>query len=184
MKTSSINIAITLTFTLFLAACGGGSAIKGDESAGEGASASTTGSGAETSAAGDSRAEGRLATSAERPEKTRVYFDFDSSAIDNESRGIIERHAAYLAANPNIKINLTGHADERGTREYNLALGERRGTSVERMLEVLGITSDRMTMISYGEEQPLAMGHDETSWRVNRRVELIYPTPVAGSTGR
>jgi peptidoglycan-associated lipoprotein len=111
---------------------------------------------------------------AQQPDKLRVHFEFDSSAIDSESRRIIEQHAAYLAANPDIKINLTGHADERGTREYNLALGERRGVSVERMLRVLGITTDRVTTISYGEEQPLAMGHEETSWRVNRRVEFIY----------
>ena len=75
---------------------------------------------------------------------------------------------------PGVKINLTGHADERGTREYNLALGGRRGEAVERMLQGLGVRTDRITMISYGEEQPLAMGHDETSWRVNRRVEFIY----------
>lgn len=181
MKTLSVNIAITLTLSLFLAACGGSSAIKGDESGGESTSASTTGSGAETGAAGESRAEGQVTVSAERPDQMRVHFDYDSSAIDSESRRIIEQHAAYLAANPEIKITLTGHADERGTREYNLALGQRRGGSVERMLEVLGVTTDRLTMISYGEEQPLAMGHDDTSWRVNRRVEFIYPTPVASS---
>jgi peptidoglycan-associated lipoprotein len=184
MMTSKANIALTVTLALFLAACGGGSAIRGDESGGSGESAVTTppvsGSGAETGAAGGSGVEGQAlggdtqVAMAGRPDKTRVYFEFDSSAIDSESRRIIEQHAAYLAANPDIKIDLTGHADERGTREYNLALGERRGVSVERMLRVLGITTDRITTISYGEEQPLAMGHDETSWRVNRRVEFIY----------
>jgi peptidoglycan-associated lipoprotein len=179
MKTWSVNIAITLTLALFLTACGGSSAIKGDESGSDSTNASTTGSGPETGAAGDSRAEGQMTMSAERPEKMQVHFEFDSSAVDNEARRIVEQHAAYLAAHPDIKITLTGHADERGTREYNLALGQRRGGSVERMLEVLGVTADRLTMISYGEERPLAMGHDETSWRVNRRVEFIYPTPVA-----
>jgi peptidoglycan-associated lipoprotein len=202
MMTSKVNIAITVTLALFLTACGGSSAIKGDEAGGEGTTAGTTGSaagGAETGAAGGSGAEGQalggdtqVAMAAQQPDKLRVHFEFDSSAIDSESRGIIEQHAAYLAANPDIKINLTGHADERGTREYNLALGltghadergtreynlalgERRGVSVERMLRVLGITTDRVTTISYGEEQPLAMGHEETSWRVNRRVEFIY----------
>ncbi len=187
MMTSKVNIALTLTLALFLAACGGSSAIRGDESGGASETAGTTGggaggaSGAETGAAAGSGAEGQalgggtqVAMAAQRPDKLRIYFEFDSSAIDADSRGIIEQHAAYLAANPDIKINLTGHADERGTREYNLALGERRGSSVERMLRVLGITTDRITTISYGEEQPLAMGHDETSWRVNRRVEFIY----------
>ena len=184
MNTSSVNVAITLTLALLLAACGGGSAIKGDESGGQDTSASTTGSGAETGLAGDSGAEGQVTMSAEQPDQMRVHFEFDSSALDSESRRIIEQHAAYLVANPDIQITLTGHADERGTREYNLALGERRGGSVERMLQVLGVTADRLTMISYGEEQPLAMGHDETSWRVNRRVDFIYPTPVASSTSR
>lgn len=184
MMTSKVNIAIPVILALFLAACGGSSAIRGDEAGGEGTTAGTTagttGSGAETGAAGGSGAEGQAlggdtqVAMAGRPDKLRVYFEFDSSAIDSESRRIIEQHAAYLAANPAIKINLTGHADERGTREYNLALGERRGVSVERMLRVLGITTDRITTISHGEEQPLAMGHDETSWRVNRRVEFIY----------
>ncbi len=184
MRTSKVNIAITATLVLFLTACGGSSAIRGDESGGEGTTAGATGSGAggaETGAAGGSGAEGQalggstqVAMAGQRPDKLRIYFEFDSSAIDTESRTLIEQHAAYLAANPDVKINLTGHADERGTREYNLALGERRGVSVERMLRVLGITTDRITTISYGEEQPLAMGHDETSWRLNRRVEFIY----------
>lgn len=170
MMTWKVNIAIPVTLALFLAACGGGSAIRSDESGGADTSASTGSGGVEGQTfGGDTQA-----AMAGRPDKTRVYFDFDSSAIDSESRGIIEQHAAYLAENPDIKINLTGHADERGTREYNLALGERRGDSVERMLSVLGINGDRVTTISYGEEQPLAMGHDETSWRVNRRVEFIY----------
>jgi peptidoglycan-associated lipoprotein len=137
------------------------------------------GSGAETGAPGGNGAQGQMTMSGERPEKMRVYFEFDSSTVDSESRRIIEQHVAYLTAHPDIKVNLTGHADERGTREYNLALGDRRGVSVERMLQVLGVPADRMTMISYGEERPLAMGHDETSWRVNRRVEFIYPTPMA-----
>lgn len=181
MKTWSVNIAITLTLALVLTACGGSSAIRGSGSGGEGRSAGTMGSGAETGAGGGNSADGQMVMSGERPNKMRVYFEFDSSAIDSDSRLLIEQHAAYLAAHPDIKVNLTGHADERGTREYNLALGDRRGTSVERMLQVLGVTADRLTMISYGEERPLAMGHDETSWRVNRRVEFIYPTPVASS---
>jgi peptidoglycan-associated lipoprotein len=178
MKTWSVNIAITLTLALVLTACGGSSTVRGSGSGGEGKSTDTMGT-AETGAAGGNGADGQMAMSTERPDKMRVHFDFDSSTIDSESRRIIEQHAAYLAAHPDINVNLTGHADERGTREYNLALGQRRDVSVERMLEVLGISSDRITTISYGEERPLAMGHDETSWRVNRRVEFVYPTPMA-----
>ena len=175
MTTWKVNLAIPVTLALFLAACGGGSTIRGDESGSAGTYAGTTSSGADGSSA-EGRAFGSDAqvATAERPDKLRIYFDFDSSSIDSPSRRLIEQHAAYLAANPDVNINLTGHADERGTREYNLALGERRGDSVERMLSVLGVNADRITTISYGEEQPLAMGHDETSWRVNRRVEFIY----------
>ena len=179
MRTWSVNIAITFTLALVLTACGGSSAIRGSGSSGDGKSAGTMGSASETGTAGRNSAEGQMVTSGERPEKMRVYFDFDSSTVDSESRRIVEQHAAYLAAHPDITINLTGHADERGTREYNLALGDRRDASVERMLEILGVSSDRITTISYGEEQPLAMGHDETSWRINRRVEFIYPAPLA-----
>ncbi len=104
----------------------------------------------------------------------RIYFDFDSSSIDDESRAVIEAHAAYLADNSEVKVHLEGHTDERGTREYNLALGERRAQSVERMLRVLGIAADRITTVSYGEEKPVAPEHNESAWRLNRRAEIVY----------
>jgi peptidoglycan-associated lipoprotein len=106
--------------------------------------------------------------------KRRVYFAFDSSSVDDQNRAIIEAHAAYLAANKNIKLVLEGHADERGTREYNLALGERRAQAVQRMVKLLGIGADRVKTVSYGEEKPVAMEHDESAWALNRRVEILY----------
>ena len=106
--------------------------------------------------------------------KRRVYFAFDSSAVDEENRAMVEAHAAYLAANKNVKVVLEGHADERGTREYNLALGERRAQAVERMVKVLGLTADRIKTVTYGEEKPVAMDHNEAAWALNRRVEIIY----------
>jgi len=114
------------------------------------------------------------AKSQERLSQRVVYFEFDSSAIDEESRGIIEAHAAHLNANTKLKLRLEGHTDERGTREYNLALGERRAQSVERVFRVLGVNADRITVVSFGEEKPAAPGHDESAWRLNRRVEIIY----------
>jgi peptidoglycan-associated lipoprotein len=169
MMTWKVNTTIAVILAIVLTGCGGGSATRGDESSGAATTAGATDSASEAQGLSDG-----TQAAAQRPGKLRILFEYDSSTIDSESRRIIEQHAAYLEANPGVKINLTGHADERGTREYNLALGERRGEAVERMLVVLGVTDDRMTMISYGEEQPLAMGHDETSWRVNRRVEFIY----------
>jgi peptidoglycan-associated lipoprotein len=106
--------------------------------------------------------------------KRRVHFAFDSSTIDEEGRAIIEAHATHLAANPALKLRLEGHCDERGTREYNLALGERRAQAVERMTRLFGVAAGRITVQSYGEEKPLDPEHNESAWRLNRRVEIIY----------
>ena len=106
--------------------------------------------------------------------RKRVHFAFDSSTIDDESRAIIEAHAAHLNANPALKVKLEGHCDERGTREYNLALGERRAKAVERLMRVMGVAANRMTTTTYGEEKPLDPEHNESAWRLNRRVEIIY----------
>jgi|SRR4030065_274017 peptidoglycan-associated lipoprotein len=133
--------------------------------------------GAETSGAGAGDQTGATGTpldAANLLSKRRVYFAFDSSAVDDESRSIIEAHASYLAANPQVKLVLEGHTDERGTREYNLALGERRAQAVERMMRTLGVAADRIKATSYGEEKPVATDHDESSWRLNRRVEILY----------
>ncbi len=171
------TLNIVLACGLAIAGCGGGTTVK--EAPVQDQSAPAAG-GAGTGPAGGPGVSGQpldsrgAAMATDRPGKMRVYFEFDSSAIDAESRAIIEQHAAYLSANPGTKIRLEGHADERGTREYNLALGERRGDAVERMLRILGINADRLTTISYGEERPVAMGHEETSWRLNRRVEFAY----------
>ena len=109
------------------------------------------------------------------PLATRVvYFDFDSSTIKDTARATIDAHAAYLSAHPGAKVVLEGHCDERGTREYNIALGERRAKSVAQLLKLQGVNSDQMSTISYGEERPAAVGHDESAWALNRRVEIIY----------
>jgi len=106
--------------------------------------------------------------------KKVIYFDYDSSEILDEYRGIIEAHAAYLAAQPGASVDLEGHTDERGSREYNLALGERRALTVGRMMVLLGATDGQIRTVSYGEEQPAAEGDDESAWRLNRRVEIVY----------
>lgn len=103
-----------------------------------------------------------------------IYFDFDQSTIRAEFREVLNGHAAYLAANPGARIVLEGHADERGTREYNMALGERRGNSVSRYLVVQGVSVDAIEVVSFGEERPVNEGHDEASWSENRRVEIRY----------
>lgn len=102
------------------------------------------------------------------------YFDFDKSSVKPESRTALMAHAAFLAANPNVNVTLEGHSDERGTREYNLALGERRGQSVERFLVVNGVARTQLEVVSFGEEKPAATGPDESSWAKNRRVMIQY----------
>lgn len=103
-----------------------------------------------------------------------IYFDYDSSAIREEDRQIIAAHAAYLAANPGAVVVLEGHADERGSREYNIALGERRAKAVRQLLLFQGAADRQLETVSYGEERPVAQGHDEAAWQQNRRVEIVY----------
>ena len=104
---------------------------------------------------------------------TTFYFDFDQSVVRPEARAALEAHALYLTSNGG-NVVLEGHADERGTREYNLALGERRAEAIARYLTVLGVTSQQIETVSYGEERPASLGHDDSSWSLNRRVELRY----------
>lgn len=103
-----------------------------------------------------------------------IYFDYDSAEIAMADRDTLSAHAGYLAANPGQRIMLEGHTDERGSREYNVALGDRRALSVQRMLELNGVGAGQSTVVSYGEEKPAADGHSEAAWRLNRRVEIVY----------
>ncbi len=103
-----------------------------------------------------------------------IYFEYNSDEIRSEYRSTIEAHAAYLSQNPNTTITLEGHADERGSREYNLALGESRALSIKQQLLILGASSSQVRLVSYGEERPAVDGHDEAAWQQNRRVEILY----------
>ena len=103
-----------------------------------------------------------------------IYFDFDQSTIKPEFRSALNGHAAYLSQNPSARIVLEGHADERGTREYNIALGERRGNAVSRYLVVQGVSIEAIEVVSFGEERPVNSGSDSASLSENRRVEVRY----------
>lgn len=107
--------------------------------------------------------------------KKVIYFDYDSSEIRADNQATVQAHAAYLAAHPQTTITLEGHTDERGSREYNLALGERRALAVRRQLVLLGATAGQIKTVSYGEERAAATGHDESAYSQNRRAELVYP---------
>lgn len=102
------------------------------------------------------------------------YFDLNSSELSPEDLQALSTHARFMAEFPTVTLVLEGHADERGSREYNLALGERRAKAIERILSVEGVPAEQLQVISFGEERPVALGHDEEAWRLNRRVELLY----------
>lgn len=103
-----------------------------------------------------------------------IYFEFDSAKLSSESIQILETHGNFIAGNGEVSVRLEGHADERGSREYNIALGDRRAQSVRRVLLFQGASVDQVETVSYGEEQPVMSGHTEEAWSKNRRVELIY----------
>lgn len=103
-----------------------------------------------------------------------VYFDFDSFEVRPEYHSLIESHARQLLANPNLLAILEGHADERGTREYNIGLGDSRGQAVRRVMIAFGVSPQQINVVSYGEERPASSGQDETSYSLNRRVEIVY----------
>lgn len=103
-----------------------------------------------------------------------IYFEFDSAVIDARFQPVLDVHSAYLKANPGFKVTLEGHADERGSREYNLALGQRRAESVRQAMALLGVPDGQMEAVSLGEEKPAVEGHDESAWKMNRRTEIHY----------
>lgn len=103
-----------------------------------------------------------------------IYFTYDSSEIVGEYVEVIEAHANYLISNPEAKLVLEGHTDERGSREYNLALGERRAQSVQRRLNLLGVSEPQVLVVTYGEERPVELKHNEGAYAFNRRVEIVY----------
>lgn len=106
------------------------------------------------------------------PSQRIVYFDFDSYAIKDEFKGMIDGHARALAASRDKRLVVEGHTDERGGREYNLALGQKRAEAVVRSLELLGVGNQQLEAVSFGEERPAVQGSDETAWARNRRAEL------------
>ena len=176
---------IIIVVSITIAGCGGRKTVKGDLEVGEVISG-TTGD-VSTSGLDDSNTSSSglddgsvLGTAAGLGEtdgllgKRVVYFDYNSSSLTFESDEVVQAHAQYLASSPGLQIILEGHADERGTREYNLALGEDRAKAVANVMEALGVSSGRIQIVSYGEERPVALGYDEAAFALNRRVEILY----------
>jgi|SRR5450830_1198475 len=106
--------------------------------------------------------------------KRSVYFDFDKYAVNPEYRALVEAHAKYLVSHPEKSIRIEGNADDRGSREYNLALGQKRAVAVKSVANLLGVPDKQIETVSYGEEKPKATGDNETSWAENRRADIVY----------
>jgi peptidoglycan-associated lipoprotein len=145
-----------------------------------GGGANGAGSGADTTGAGGGFGnefvpfEGAEPGDRELLENLVVYFEFDRTEIRPEFNAMLAAHGRYLASDPNASVRLEGHADERGSREYNIGLGENRAQAVRQILLLQGVSASQLSTVSYGEERPAAFGSDEESYGLNRRVELVY----------
>jgi peptidoglycan-associated lipoprotein len=131
-------------------------------------------SGAYGAAVANGSAEGVAGPNSGQLKNRIVYFDFDSSEIRSDFTGMITAHAHYLASNASIRVRIEGNTDERGSREYNIGLGERRAQAVRRALMLQGVAESQITTVSYGEERPAVTGHTEEAWSRNRRAEIVY----------
>ena len=193
MHLRPFRLALVLASAAALAACEGTVGTVEDTETG---SASTTSDSASTSGTGDDSVSGTATATAGTPEADPttagsfeghplddpgsalgarpIYFEFDASDVPESEHATIEAHARYLSEHAGASIILEGHADERGSREYNIALGERRADAVRQLMTLLGATDPQIRAISYGEERPASDGHDESTWQLNRRVEIVY----------
>ena len=132
-----------------------------------------TGSGVGSGARGDP-----LRDPASILSKRSVFFDYDSFVVKDEYRPLVEAHARYLQQNRNARMTVQGHTDERGSREYNIALGQKRADSVKRMMTLLGATESQIETVSFGKEKPRNPGHDESAWAENRRDDILYASDL------
>jgi peptidoglycan-associated lipoprotein len=174
-----VSIALLMAGAVLLAGCpkkhnvieppSAGTQVPGSRTPGEGASTSSRALDGDAGAQG---ADGMAATGALA--KRIIYFDFDKSEIKPEFADVVAAHAHNLTGHPNLKIKLEGNTDERGTREYNIGLGERRAQAVRRALMLQGVAESQLATVSFGAERPAAEGDDEAAWAQNRRVELVY----------
>jgi len=162
------RILAVVAVTFLIAACETASQVSGD-------SASNTASSSAASSSSSSSSASAEKTSAEKLAQVgdTVNFDFDSAELTVSARSTLNRQSAFLSVNPDLMIVIEGHADERGTREYNLALGERRATAVRDYLVAKGINAARVRTVSYGKERPAVSGSDEAAWAKNRRATTV-----------
>jgi peptidoglycan-associated lipoprotein len=188
--TRSINLTAAVFLSAVLGACAstqpGGDAGKPAAGAASGAEARAADSaspqgGAQSSAQSQGQS-GSLARAGSQsggavagmPSQRSIYYDFDNYSVKGEYSSIVQANAAYLKDHSGAKVRIEGNCDERGSRSYNLALGQRRADAVKKAIELLGVSDKRIESVSYGEEKPKARGADETAWAQNRRSDLVY----------
>jgi peptidoglycan-associated lipoprotein len=154
-----------------------------DDRSGAGTSAGSQAGGAQTGGAGGGGVSGSaLGSGSANPlrdpnnilSKRSVFFDYDSFVVKDEYRPLVEAHARYLQQNRNARTTVQGNTDERGSREYNIALGQKRADSVKRMMTLLGASESQIETVSFGKEKPRNPGHDEAAWAENRRDDILY----------
>ena len=183
------RIVIAAAFAALLAGCQTTPTTQDAAPVEDRSAASTTPGGASTAGAGTGGVSGTQ-QGATRPGSTAggnplrdpanvlskriVYFDFDSFVVRDEFRPLIEAHGRYLAQNRNARMTIQGNTDERGSREYNIALGQKRADAVKRMMTLLGAQDGQIETVSFGKEKPKNAGHDEAAWAENRRDDLVY----------
>ena len=173
-----VSVALLIAGAALLAGCPKKHNVIEPPNAGSQVSGATQGEGASTSGSalgGDAGTQGGSGMGADAPFARKViYFDFDKSEIKPEFAAVVAAHARNLTGHPNMHMKLEGNTDERGTREYNIGLGERRAQAVRRALMLQGVSQSQLTTVSFGAERPAVEGDDEAAWAQNRRVELVY----------
>ncbi len=163
------RVSIALSVAALLAGCSSGVKLDENANAGANTSGATSGvagvdlTGSQIDADGGPKGVGRV-----------VHFDFDSFVVKPEAQGVVEGNAAFIKADASRKVTVAGHTDERGGREYNLALGQKRAEAVRRSLGLLGVNDSQIEAVSYGEEKPAAVGNNEAAYSQNRRAEISY----------
>ena len=172
MKTRMLSLCVPLA----LALAGGCATQSKNEAAASAPSGAATSSAspATPGAAPSGGMSGSMAGDAGAPSARSVYYDFDKSDLRSGDRSLVESNAQYLVKHSDVKVRVEGNADERGSKEYNLALGQRRAEGVAKAMELLGVSDKRIEAVSYGEEKPKAKGHDEQAWAQNRRSDIVY----------
>jgi len=179
------NLILVAFVAAFVAGCQTQKTQEAAPSEDRSATATTPGTGASTAGTsqsgvgGTSTASSTMGANALRDpnsplSKRSVYFDFDSFTVKDEYRPLVEAHARYLQGQRSARMTIQGNADERGSREYNIALGQKRADSVKRMMQLLGVQDSQVETVSFGKEKPKAVGHDESAWAQNRRDDILY----------